>query len=108
MIFMCENRLNYNEGLNIKWKLGYSNAIVVSSLGRKWGLILMWNHDILFSLISYSPSHIDADMENIENFFPTWWLTNTIGEESQVSKKINYNGDSRFQTASSVLAQIAC
>lgn len=44
----------------IKQLLQFSSCFSVDCSGRSGGLALLWNQDVVFSLNSYSPNHIDG------------------------------------------------
>ena len=44
----------------IKFKLGFTNGLCVSSRGRNGGLALFWSSDTKLEIRSYYNHHIDA------------------------------------------------
>lgn len=50
-----------------KWKkirnrVGYSNYFMVSSIGRKGSLALMWHNDIDLKIVNFSNNHISFEI----------------------------------------------
>ena len=62
----------------VKYKLGFSNGLFVSSRGRRGGLALLWSSDIILDIKSYSDYHIDAVIIDSGNGF-LWRFTGFYG-----------------------------
>ena len=62
----------------VKYKLGFSNGLFVSSRGRRGGLALLWSSDIILDIKSYSDYHIDAVITDSGNGF-LWRFTGFYG-----------------------------
>ena len=53
----------------VKYILGYSNGLIVPSIGRSGGLALLWSSDTNLEIKSYSNHHIDAIITEPEDGF---------------------------------------
>lgn len=73
ILFHMETKLPIREMETIKTKLGYPSMLVVSSEGRKGGLALLWNVEVVVDTQTYSPNHIDAIIRSQGT--PPWRLT---------------------------------
>lgn len=63
MLFLSETKIKKEVAEKLKERVGFSNAIGVSSIGLSGGLCLMWNEDsISFTLVSFSQNHICGDI----------------------------------------------
>uniref|UniRef100_A0A7N2R6D1 Endonuclease/exonuclease/phosphatase domain-containing protein n=1 Tax=Quercus lobata TaxID=97700 RepID=A0A7N2R6D1_QUELO len=62
----------------IKFKLGFSNGLCVSSRGRSGGLALLWSSDTKLEIMSYSNHHIDAIITEADNGI-VWRFTGFYG-----------------------------
>lgn len=58
----------------IKAKLKYSNSFTVNSMGRKGGLVLIWNSDCEEDIINYSQHHIHVYVTNKDSMI-NWYFT---------------------------------
>ena len=55
-----ETKLTVREMEPIKAKLGFQSMLAMSSEGRRGGLALLWNTEVVVDTNTYSPHHIDA------------------------------------------------
>lgn len=62
-----------------KEKAGFLNGLIVPSLGRSGGLILMWKREIIVEVQGYSGSHIDAIVIDPSSGFK-WRITRFYGQ----------------------------
>ncbi|XP_050245813.1 uncharacterized protein LOC126693715 [Quercus robur] len=62
----------------VKYKLGFSNGLIVPSRGRRGGLALLWSSDTVLEIKSYSDYHIDAVITESSNGF-LWRFTGFYG-----------------------------
>ena len=60
LVFLSEAKLKSRRMEKVKYKLGFSNGLFVSSMGRKGSLALLWSSDTILDIKSYSDYHIDA------------------------------------------------
>lgn len=51
MLFLREMRLSVREVENYKFKLGFLNCLTVSAIGRKGGIALFWERDVVYLLL---------------------------------------------------------
>ena len=70
----------------VKFKLGFSNGLIVPNQGKSGGLALLWSKDIKLETKSYSQHHIDIIIiEHDRN--STWRFTGFYGHpESHLRK----------------------
>ncbi|XP_042942656.1 uncharacterized protein LOC122276824 [Carya illinoinensis] len=75
IVFLQETRLQVCDFDSCKFKLGFSNCLVVSIEGRSGGIALLWGRDINLTILNYSKYHIDAcvtvDGISTDKFFLT-------------------------------------
>ena len=62
----------------VKYKLGFSNGLIVPSKGRRGDLALLWSSDTILEIKSYSNYHIDAVITESDNGF-LWRFTGFYG-----------------------------
>ena len=63
MVFLSETKIKKEVAEQFKDRIGFSNALGVSSVGLAGGLCLMWNStNVTFSLVSFSQNHICGDV----------------------------------------------
>ncbi|KAF8408042.1 hypothetical protein HHK36_007182 [Tetracentron sinense] len=84
-VFLMETRLKKQDMEKIKVSLGFSNAIVVESVGRSGGLCLLWRQDLDISLQSYSKNHIDVVLGTVGER-EVWRLTGMYGHPEAAKK----------------------
>ncbi|XP_041009450.1 uncharacterized protein LOC121253511 [Juglans microcarpa x Juglans regia] len=66
----------------LKFSIGFSNCLAVSSEGRSGGLALYWNNNSQLEILSYSKYHIHALVTNLEGDdreSSSWYLTGIYG-----------------------------
>ncbi|XP_065629560.1 uncharacterized protein LOC136067511 [Quercus suber] len=87
IIFLVETKAKQKCMEKIKFKLSFSNGLIVLSLGKSGGLALLWSKDIKLEIKSYSQHHIDATITEHESNF-TWRFTGFFGHsESHLRKE---------------------
>lgn len=108
IVFLSETMISREHAESLRWKLGFSNAFGVDSVGNSGGLCLFWkNESIDFSLVSFSKNHICGDVvkegaapwrfvgiygcPDSSNKYRTWELIRKLCEESD--KPILLGGD---------------
>lgn len=64
ILFLSETMINKTDAEGLKSRLGFSNAVGVSSSGRAGGLCVYWKEEVLFSLVSFSQHHICGDVDD--------------------------------------------
>ncbi|KAA3483859.1 reverse transcriptase [Gossypium australe] len=74
----------------VRRKLGFSCGIEVDADGSKGGLSLGWNGNSLISLRSYSPFHIDADVNDCDNGVK-WRLTGFYGNPIERLRSMSWD-----------------
>ena len=60
LVFLSETKSKCRRMEKIKFKLGFTNELCVSSRGRSGGLAFLWSSDTKLEIKSYSNHHIDA------------------------------------------------
>ena len=71
LVFLVETKAKQKRMEKVKFKLGFSNGLIIPSQGKSGGLALLWSKDIKLEIKSYSQHHIDAIIiEHDRNF--TW------------------------------------
>ncbi|KAA3460646.1 reverse transcriptase [Gossypium australe] len=74
----------------VRMKLGFSCGIDVDADGSKGGLSLGWNGNSLISLRSYSPFHIDADINDSDNGVK-WRFTGFYGNPIERLRSMSWD-----------------
>lgn len=64
VVFLSETHIGRQRCKNWRIILGFDGLFVVDSVGRKGGLILMWQKDWNVHIRSYSQGHIDCMVEH--------------------------------------------
>lgn len=59
-IFLSEIKSNQQEMERVRCKVGFNNCFTVNSSGRRGGLAILWQSEIVIDLVSYSMNHIDT------------------------------------------------
>lgn len=74
----------------VRRKLGFSDCLTVSALGRNGGLALLWKNDVKVDIVNFSQSHISAWME-VEGVTPRWFFTGFYGEPKASKRNSSWN-----------------
>lgn len=69
----------------IKFKLGFSNGLIVPSQGKSEGPVLLWSKYVKLEIKSYSQHHIATITELESNF--TWRFTGFYGHSKSHIRK---------------------
>ena len=69
LVFLLETRLKNKHMEKVKYRLGFSNGVIVPRRGRSGGLALLWSSDMNLEVKSYFNFHIDAIITEPENGF---------------------------------------
>ena len=78
LVFLMETKFNVTEMDGIKHKIERQQGLVVSSIRRAGGLALLWKKPLQVDILSYSPGHIDA-IVNEEQGLKQWRFTGFYG-----------------------------
>ena len=70
---------------DLKWRLGFQNAVGVSSVGLSGGLVLLWKNGITVDLKSYSKYHVDVWV--LEEDGRMWRFTGFYGEPARARRR---------------------
>ena len=62
----------------VKYRLGFSNGLIMPSWGRRGGFALLWSRDTNLEIKSFSDHHIDAIITESSNGF-LWRFTGFYG-----------------------------
>lgn len=80
-MFLCET-LNGQEKLErLQKTLHFEGIVLVNSLGRSWGLAMLWKEEDQAKLTNYSQNHID--FEAIVGGAYPWHLTGFYSEPNR-------------------------
>lgn len=78
IVFLTETKAKLKHMEKIKFKLDFSNGLIVPSSGRSGGLALLWSKEVMLEIKSFSKNHIDAIItESPESF--SWHFTGFYG-----------------------------
>ena len=94
LVFLLETRLKNKHIEKVKYRLGFSNGVIVPRRGRSGGLALLWSSDMNLEVKSYSNFHIDAIITEPENGF-SWRYIGFYGHPETTSGK-NLGNSSPF------------
>ena len=78
IVFLLETKLKKYQMEKEKFKTGLSNGLIVPSLGRSWGLAMLWSRDIKVEVQGYLGNYIDAIVTNPESGFK-WCIMGFYG-----------------------------
>ncbi|PWA52954.1 hypothetical protein CTI12_AA279160 [Artemisia annua] len=84
IIFLMETRVCDSEVRGLKLLFQQYNMLVVSSVGREGGLLLLWKKDCNLTVQSYSQNHIDFVVKESSNAI--WRGTGIYGWPKQQDK----------------------
>ena len=76
-IFLIETLVHSAQVEKLKSKLGFEGAFYVDRVGRGGGLTFLWRKTGMFSLLSYSQSHIDMEVSEEDGL--RWRVTGFYG-----------------------------
>ncbi|KAE8774717.1 Elongation factor 1-alpha [Hordeum vulgare] len=82
ILFLSKTKLTEKELEKFKWRLGLSNMVAWSAVGRSRGVALLWRKEV--HVTSYGRRHIDVDV--MEESGTMWRLTGIYGE-SEAERK---------------------
>ena len=78
IVFLMETKAKLKRIEKIKFKLGFSNRLIIPCSGHSGGLALFWSKEVTLEIKSFSKNHIDAMItESSEAFF--WRFTSFYG-----------------------------
>ena len=60
IVFLMEIKSKKNRMESIKNRIGFSNGLIVPSVGRSGGIALLWTREISLEVKSYTKFHVDA------------------------------------------------
>ena len=69
LVFLSETKINSRHVEIVKYRLGFSNGLIVPNRGRRGGLALLWSRDTNLEIKSFSDHHIDAVITESSNGF---------------------------------------
>ena len=64
ILFLTETKLLVSEMQPIKAKLDFLSMLVVPSVRRYGGLVLLWKNEVVVDTQTYSPNHIDVHVSS--------------------------------------------
>ena len=62
LVFLMETKLSKEDMTYKKYTLGFTEGLVVDSIGSKGGLALLWKKDVMVDVQKFGPWHIDAEI----------------------------------------------
>ena len=62
LVFLMETKLSKEDMTHKKYTLGFTEGLVVGSIGSKGGLALLWKKDVMVDVQTFAPWHIDAEI----------------------------------------------
>lgn len=67
VVFLMETKLSYFCAQAVTRKFRYEGCIVVESIGRNGGLVLLWKQQDQIELVNYSQRHINIIIKDIDS-----------------------------------------
>ena len=86
LVFLVETKAKQKCMEKIKFKLGFSNGLLVPSQGKSGGLALLWSKDVKLEIKSYSQHHINATITEHESNY-TWRFTGFYSHSESHTRK---------------------
>ena len=77
ILFLTETKLLVSEMQPVKAKLDFLSMLVVPSVRRYGGLVLLWKNEVVVDTQTYSPNHIDVHVSSPMQAL--WRLTSVYG-----------------------------
>lgn len=87
LVFLCETRLTSRRCNLWRSMLGFSGQLVVDAEGQKGGLVLLWDNATAVTVLSYSPGHIDCEVEAEGK---RWQFTGFYGNPATALRKFSW------------------
>ena len=78
IVFLMETKSKKNRMERIKNRIGFSNGLIVPSVGRSGGIALLWTREISLEIKSYTKFHIDAVISDANSGY-RWRITSFYG-----------------------------
>jgi hypothetical protein len=85
VLFLSKMRLSATRAQEMCHKLGFHNAFGVSSQGFNGGLVLVWHDDLSIVIKTYSKSHVDVWITEVDG--KLWHFTGFYGEPRRAQRK---------------------
>ena len=76
-----ESKLKVSEMQFVKRELEFPSMLVVPSVNRSDGLVLLWKNEVVVSTQTYSPNHIDVHISSPSQLL--WRLTGVYGHPEE-------------------------
>ena len=74
IVFLSETKMKKYRMEREKFKIGLLNGLIVPSVGRSGGLVMLWSRDIKVEIQGYSRNHIDTVVTDLDSNFK-WHIT---------------------------------
>ena len=87
MVFLLETKMSAHKAKNLRFSLGFENAIGVESEGLSGGLLLLWRKDTIIQQKSVSNSHIDVLVCSDTLGGKVWRFTGFYGQPHNSRRK---------------------
>ncbi|KAK9996993.1 hypothetical protein SO802_021679 [Lithocarpus litseifolius] len=81
ILFLMETKLSVSEMQPIKAELDFPSMLVVPSVRRSGGLVLLWKNEVVVDTQTYSPNHIDVHVSSPMQAL--WRLTGVYGHPKE-------------------------
>ena len=78
LVFLMETKFDVTEMDGVKRKIERQQGLVLPSIRRAGGLVLLWKNSLHVDILSYSPGHIDAIVSE-EQGLKKWGFTRFYG-----------------------------
>lgn len=100
IMFFCESKCSRDRGEKLKGELNFGEFFCVPSIGKKGGLILMWEEGIQAQVLSSSEGHIDVVIKDDKG----WWrFTGFYGNPESHRREDSWELLERLSQASKLL-----
>ncbi|GMJ10544.1 hypothetical protein HRI_004723600 [Hibiscus trionum] len=90
VLFLMETKVSDLRMKRIRQRCGFINGIEVAADGTRGGLSLSWTHDVNINLISFSSSHIDVHITDLDSA-NTWRFTGFYGSPITSQRSHSWN-----------------
>lgn len=87
LVFLSKTKVSDKRVKEMRHRFGFSNAFGVKARGLSGGLVLYWNNESTVSLKSFSNSHIDVFVRNVDTGEREWCFTEFYGEPTRTKRK---------------------
>ena len=86
LVFLMETKLSKEDMTHKKYTLGFTEGLVVGSIGSKGGLALLWKKDVMVDVQTFGPWHIDVEIGGNDGS-GRWRFTGFYGQPETSRRK---------------------